>query len=142
MEPCPHCGDESLMPFCDCPMSQARPTFPAIEKARPVKRPLFGMNSFESKTPQFVRLTAAFAPPEGTLPPLPPLPPGYDRWVYRGIAWQSQRAVMVTSWDPATDEEWDPAAIFQTRGDADTHYIEAVADHHWICKCADCLLYS
>lgn len=20
--PCPHCGDKSLMPFCDCPMSQ------------------------------------------------------------------------------------------------------------------------
>ena len=22
MNPCPHCGDASLMPFCDCPMSQ------------------------------------------------------------------------------------------------------------------------
>jgi len=22
MDPCPHCGDKSLMPFCDCPMSQ------------------------------------------------------------------------------------------------------------------------
>ena len=22
MNPCPHCGDKSLMPFCDCPMSQ------------------------------------------------------------------------------------------------------------------------
>lgn len=30
LPPCPHCGDASLMPFCDCPMSQDARSAPAI----------------------------------------------------------------------------------------------------------------
>lgn len=45
---------------------------------------------------------------------------------------------MVTSFDETTDPEWDPPAMFQTDGDDDTHYAEAVINHHEICRCAEC----
>ncbi len=42
MKPCPHCGDSSQMPFCDCPMSQERSqpvlALPAPSKTIKVKR--------------------------------------------------------------------------------------------------------
>ncbi len=94
------------------------------------------MFHFISKTPQFVALTEV--PRPETLPPFPRLPFGFQLWVYRGIKWASDRAVMVTSWDELTDDKWDPPAMFQTRGDPNTHYIEAIRDHHWICKCSEC----
>lgn len=46
MKPCPHCGDASLMPFCDCPMAQepiqsimkpAEPTPPPSLKERSIQ---------------------------------------------------------------------------------------------------------
>lgn len=58
--------------------------------------------------------------------------------MYRGVKWASGRAVMVTSFDVTMDEEWDPPMMFQTRGDDNTHYLEAVIDHHWVCKCLEC----
>lgn len=72
------------------------------------------------------------------LPLLPPIPPGFDRWIYRGVKYASPRAIMVTSIDE-TDDDWDPVHMFQTRGDDNTHYAEAVIDHHWICKCDECV---
>jgi len=52
--------------------------------------------------------------------------------------WASGRAVVVTSFDVTQDIEWDPVAVFETEGQENTHYIEAVIDHDWICKCAEC----
>ncbi|MGV3664274.1 MAG: hypothetical protein ACO1TE_29145 [Prosthecobacter sp.] len=92
----------------------------------------------QSKTPQFIERTATPLPPRRPLPAFPPLPPGFDRWAYRGVKWASGRAVMVTSWDETTDDEWDPPMMFQTRGDEHTYYLEAIIDHCFICKCADC----
>ena len=73
-----------------------------------------------------------------SLPLLPPLPLGFDRWVYRGIKYASPRAIMVTSFDETMDSDWDPVCMFQTRGDENTHYAEAVIDHHDICECSEC----
>ncbi|HEY1051233.1 MAG TPA: hypothetical protein VGE39_15790 [Prosthecobacter sp.] len=73
------------------------------------------------------------------LPQLPPLPGGFDCWVYRGVKWASRRAVMVTSFDETMDKDWDPVAMFETRGDEHTHYIEAVIHHCFICKCGLCM---
>lgn len=73
------------------------------------------------------------------LPLLPPVPLGFDRWVYRGIAYASPHAIMVTSWDETTDPNWDPPFVFKTDGDRDTHYAEAVINHHEICRCCECI---
>jgi len=73
------------------------------------------------------------------LPPFPPLPPGFSRWIYRGVKWASGTAVMNTSFDEIMDDgSWDPPAMFQTMGHDHTHYLEAVIDHHFICKCQQC----
>lgn len=72
------------------------------------------------------------------LPPLPPLPLGFDRWVYLGVKYASPRAIMVTSYDERTDPSWDAPAVFATRGDDHTHYAEAKINHHWICDCEEC----
>lgn len=73
------------------------------------------------------------------LPLLPPVPLGFDRWVYRGIAYASPRAIMVTSLDETTDPDWDPPFVFKTDGDQYTHYAEAVINHHEICRCSECI---
>lgn len=77
--------------------------------------------------------------PQVTLPDYPALPLGFDRWVYRGIKYASPHAIMVTSIDTTKDGDWDEPMMFQTTGDDDTHYAEAVIDHHYVCECEECL---
>jgi hypothetical protein len=73
------------------------------------------------------------------LPLLPPVPLGFNRWIYRGVKYASPRAIMVTSFNETDDADWDPVAVFQTDGNADTHYAEAIIDHHYICRCSECI---
>ena len=37
------------------------------------------------------------------------------------------------------DGEWDEPWMFQTTGYKDTHYVEAVINHHEICDCEECI---
>jgi len=80
------------------------------------------------------------APAPVKLPKYPPIPEGFDQWIYRGVKYASPRAIMVTSFDETEDERWDPPAMFQTKGHDHTHYLEAVIYHHEICECAECVL--
>lgn len=62
--------------------------------------------------------------PDG-LPPLPPVPEGFDRWVYRGTGWTNDHKRCTYAHPHGTG--W---AICQCvpHGRGDTHYIEAVTD--------------
>ena len=62
--------------------------------------------------------------PDG-LPPFPPVPEGYTRWVYRGEGWKSDRKVIfAVSTSPYT--LWTRYTFGCTVGYANSHYIEAV----------------
>ena len=63
--------------------------------------------------------------PDG-LPPYPPVPTGYDRWVYRGKGWRTERRVLFAAY---SEQElyWDVCHSFPA-GFGHTHYIEAVKD--------------
>lgn len=65
--------------------------------------------------------------PLATLPPFPPVPEGYSRWVYRGKGWTSMDFVKYAYW-------MYPFKVWVTLNDSipvgikDNHYIEAVKD--------------
>lgn len=63
MNPCPHCGDRSLMPFCDCPMSQE--PFPTIQSMKIPSTPVIDA----PKTPreQVIHLLADYATAQADL---------------------------------------------------------------------------
>ena len=69
--------------------------------------------------------------PDG-LPPLPPVPEGYDRWEYRGMGWESDKPVLYGCAE-AGDKDWgsplDPQKnLHIPNGTSYFHYIEAVKD--------------
>jgi hypothetical protein len=64
-------------------------------------------------------------PPAG-LPPLPPVPEGYDRWVYRGMGWSSDKPVYYGH-ARRGDTDWGDTSLIGRSGGCDKlHYIEAV----------------
>jgi hypothetical protein len=64
--------------------------------------------------------------PDG-LPPLPPVPEGYARWVYRGKGLKSDRRIRFASYG-RFDADWVTFPFGCTVGYKSTHYIEAVKD--------------
>jgi hypothetical protein len=58
------------------------------------------------------------------LPPLPPVPSGYSRWEYRGIAWQAGKATRFAICD--NDSDFWARYSGCTIGNPYFHYIEAV----------------
>ena len=62
--------------------------------------------------------------PDGLLP-FPPVPKGYDRWVYRGRGWSSDKPTKYAYRWPH-DKQWNCAKGTAPVGYEDTHYIEAV----------------
>ena len=71
--------------------------------------------------------TTSFLGKLNGLPPLPPVPEGYTRWVYRGEGWKSDRKVIfAVSTSPYT--LWTRYTFGCTVGYANSHYIEAVKD--------------
>jgi hypothetical protein len=60
--------------------------------------------------------------PEG-LPPLPPVPEGYDRWVYRGTGWNTKGVDVVFGFH-TVGEVWDVEEGVPSG--SSLHYIEAV----------------
>ena len=65
--------------------------------------------------------------PLAALPPFPPVPEGYTRWVYRGKGWQPYKRVRFASIG-CFDTDWVTASYGCTIGYANSHYIEAVKD--------------
>ena len=64
--------------------------------------------------------------PDGLLP-FPPVPKGYDRWVYRGRGWSSDKPTKYAyRW--SHDKQWNCAKGTAPSGYEDTLYIEAVKD--------------
>jgi hypothetical protein len=63
------------------------------------------------------------------LPPLPPVPPGFDRWEYRGSFWKPKRECI---WAIHDDEHgWlydEDDELTEPVGLSPSHYIEAVRD--------------
>jgi hypothetical protein len=65
------------------------------------------------------------------LPPLPPVPPGFDRWEYRGPFWKPKRECFWAIWcetDGWTYDEGDE--LTEPAGMSPSEYIEAVRDEH------------
>lgn len=62
---------------------------------------------------------------EPVLPPFPPVPEGYTRWVDRGTGFASERRICFAALCPF-DEEWSLLQYGRTIGWDDVHYIEAV----------------
>ena len=62
---------------------------------------------------------------EPVLPPYPPLPESYTRWVDRGTGFASERRICFAALRPF-DEEWSLLQYGRTIGWDDVHYIEAV----------------
>jgi hypothetical protein len=65
--------------------------------------------------------------PLADLPPIPALPEGFSRWVYRGKGWKSEKRVRFASYG-RFDTDWVTFPFGCTIGYEDTHYIEAVKD--------------
>ena len=66
------------------------------------------------------------------LPPLPPVPEGYDRWEYRGLGWESDGEVVYGCAEPG-DKDWGESDVdwdkpHESAGISDFHYIEAIKD--------------
>jgi hypothetical protein len=59
--------------------------------------------------------------------PFPPVPEGYDRWVYRGKGWSSDKPTKYAYRWPH-DKQWNCAKGTAPVGYEGTHYIEAVKD--------------
>jgi hypothetical protein len=63
------------------------------------------------------------------LPPLPPVPPGFDRWEYRGQGWTAGKPVEFAFFPSGLTDGWRVADGPRcTNGDDGTHYLEAVRD--------------
>jgi hypothetical protein len=61
------------------------------------------------------------------LPTYPPVPEGYDRWVYRGLGWASGKPTKYAFlW--GFSPHWHCVKCARSLGDEDAHYIEAVKD--------------
>jgi hypothetical protein len=59
------------------------------------------------------------------LPPLPPVPEGYDRWEYRGMGWQTENAYYDCC--PHEGGSWtNIPGTSRSDGMSSFHYIEAV----------------
>ena len=71
--------------------------------------------------------TASFLGKLNGLPPYPPVPKGYDRWVYRGKGWKTDRKVYFAA-TTSPYIEWGVYKNGCTVGYESTHYIEAVKD--------------
>lgn len=65
--------------------------------------------------------------PLADFPPLPPVPEGYSRWVYRGKGWKSNERVRFAS-ITLNDPCWVPFPYGCTVGYEVSHYIEAMKD--------------
>jgi hypothetical protein len=59
------------------------------------------------------------------LPPFPPLPEGYSRWVYRGLGWKSDTKVQFAAMGRYN---WVTLPFGCTGGYNTSHYIEAVKE--------------
>lgn len=64
-------------------------------------------------------------PPSG-LPPFPPVPEGYDRWEYRGLAWNPGKVCNYAFHD-GKEHSWTRFGWCRPSA-SDGHYIEAVKD--------------
>ena len=65
------------------------------------------------------------------LPPLPPVPPGFDRWEYRGTAWETDHPIdkfAACFADGRKINRWWIYADDEATGAGYAHYIEAVRD--------------
>ncbi len=62
--------------------------------------------------------------PFDDLPPLPPVPEGYDRWEYRGMGWNSENEVMM-AYAKGSPREWIVDECISL-GQDNLHYLEAV----------------
>ncbi len=60
------------------------------------------------------------------LPPYPPVPEGYTRWVYRGKGWKTDRRVCFATAVALYDLAWVVFPFGCTVGYQHAHYIEAV----------------
>ena len=65
--------------------------------------------------------------PLADLPPIPALPEGFSRWVYRGMGWKSEKRVRFASYG-RFDTDWVTFPFGCTVGYETTHYIEAIKD--------------
>jgi hypothetical protein len=62
------------------------------------------------------------------LPPLPPVPPGFDRWEYRGTGWKTDQFARYAYLDKG-DQGWGVhSREYIPHGSSGTHYLEAVRD--------------
>lgn len=79
------------------------------------------------------------------LPPLPPIPPGFDRWEYRGRGWEKSNVpAFASTWvNPPTEglRQWYDEREDDANGCDDTHYIEAVREpaKDQPAQCPDCV---
>ena len=71
--------------------------------------------------------TTSFLGKLNGLPPYPPVPEGYTRWVYRGKGWKTDRRVCFAA-SASPYIEWVVYKNGCTVGYESTHYIEAVKD--------------
>ena len=62
--------------------------------------------------------------PQG-LPPLPPVPEGFDRWVYRGVAWDSTEFTTFASF-AENDGQWCIVEDYKPGAYIHHHYAEAL----------------
>lgn len=61
------------------------------------------------------------------LPPYPPLPPGFTRWVDRGIGWRATGVTFAYIRDPrCLADQWKISTIQIAVGDGQCRYIQAV----------------
>jgi len=72
-------------------------------------------------------IKGASVAPDG-LPPHPPVPEGYARWVYRGKGWRTDHKVCFASAVARYDTHWLVFPFGCTVGYPNSHYIEAVKD--------------
>ena len=61
------------------------------------------------------------------LPPLPPVPAGFDRWEYRGESWSSGKYVQYAYYPSDLCTGWRVSTgVGCTAAEIGTHYLEAV----------------
>jgi hypothetical protein len=71
-------------------------------------------------------MTTPDLPPN--LPPLPPVPEGFDRWEYRGMGWEKPTArTFAVSYAPDY-RNWKVVANKEPQGANWCHYLEAVRE--------------
>lgn len=64
--------------------------------------------------------------PPANLPPLPPVPPGFDHWEYRGTHWNASGVKYALGWPGWLDWSVMPSAVHPSGSGC--HYIEAVRE--------------